>query len=305
MDLPMTLTPLYPNLNLQDLFTEPVLEADYVAPGSAGHSTDVWRVRTIRKTCIVRISAPHPLPGPFWKGCELLFGTGQIDPQTTRIWTDFIRSTGTFPTPRVYTAGEFARLNYLIVENMSGEPLKDFGELSDEGREEFGRNLAGLHMHLSGYTGARPGSSGRPPAEFPSRLSAALERLAQEFFSDQTDLTARLDEMAAAARSLAPNPFGVPIMPDIDPTQFLHQDGRITSLVDVDACAVGPREMDLIALEYILNADTAGAFVRGYESVLPIPDLKTIRPIYRFLFRLMEIQERQPMEQWLARPVLY
>jgi hypothetical protein len=295
----------HPELDLQALFTEPVLETEFLDPGYAGHSTDVYRVRTTRKTCIARIFTPKPQPGPFWTGCELLFGRGRIDPSATRTWLDFLRTTPTFPTPRVYASGQYGQLNYLVVENMPGQRLDRMSYLSEAGLEEFGRNLASLHFNLFGFTGGLPVQPGDAPENFHIRLVGTLRTLVERYFSDQDDLRGSLELICTAALKLSPSPFGVPVMPDIDPTQFLTSDGRITALVDVDACAVGPRELDLIALEYVMTAQQAGPFRRGYEDVLPIPDLKAVRPIYRYLYRLMEIQERLPLEEWMARPALF
>jgi hypothetical protein len=295
----------FPNLDFQELFTEPVLETEFLNPGYAGHSTDVWRVRTTRKTCIVRISTPKPLPGPFWAGCELLFGRGRIDPVATRAWLDFLRTAKSFRTPRVYSSGQYTNLNYLVVENMPGQKLDTIADLTESGLEEFGRSLANLHFNLFAFTGGLPTQPGEPPEAFHIRLASTLRTLVERFFSDQEDLARPMEEMCAFALNLPPNPFGVPVMPDIDPTQFLASEGRITALVDVDACAIGPRELDLVALEYVMSEKEAPAFRRGYEEVLPIPYLGAVRPVYRYLYRLMEIQQRLPLDEWLARPALF
>ena len=74
---------------------------------------------------------------------------------------------------------------------------------------------------------------------------------------------------------------------------------------DAEALALAPRALDLLALEDELDARTAAAFVRGYEAVLPLPDLGAVRGPYRFLLYLLT-RYGDPgghtLEDWLAWP---
>lgn len=68
---------------------------------------------------------------------------------------------------------------------------------------------------------------------------------------------------------------------------------------------VGPRDLDFIALEYLLGPAELPAFVRGYTAVLELPSLTQSRPIYRYLYRLLGVQGAVDIDQWLERPALF
>ena len=61
-------------------------------------------------------------------------------------------------------------------------------------------------------------------------------------------------------------------------------------------------DLDLIGYEYELDRPRAAAFVRGYESVLPLPNLRAVRPLYRYLYRLLEVQGSVELNIWLGWP---
>lgn len=104
---------------------------------------------------------------------------------------------------------------------------------------------------------------------------------------------------------LAPPEYSSFVLVDIDPSQFLAVNGIITGLVDTEAYVIAPRELDFIALEYVLNRRSAKLISEGYEAILSIPDLKTVRTVYRYLYRLIEIQGDYDIDDWLSRPILF
>jgi len=95
------------------------------------------------------------------------------------------------------------------------------------------------------------------------------------------------------------------ILVDMDPTQFLSNGTEITGLVDTEAYAVAPRELDFIALEYVLDKKSAEDFIRGYISVQDIPDLTYVRKPYRYLYRLLSVQGSVGIEEWLNHPTYF
>lgn len=95
------------------------------------------------------------------------------------------------------------------------------------------------------------------------------------------------------------------VLADIDPTQFLVDNGVITGLVDTEAYVIAPREFDFVALEYVLDKRSAHFVSKGYETIMPLPDLKPVRVLYRYLYRLLEIQGSPDIDEWLSQPVLF
>lgn len=57
----------------------------------------------------------------------------------------------------------------------------------------------------------------------------------------------------------------------------------LSAVVDVEAYAVGPREIDFIGLEYVLDEKSAEAFLGGYSKQLQPPDLSSYREVYRYI----------------------
>lgn len=94
-------------------------------------------------------------------------------------------------------------------------------------------------------------------------------------------------------------------MLDVDATQFLTADDRITALIDTEAYVVAPRALDFIGYEYELDERGAAAFAAGYRTLLPLPDLATVRPVYRYLYRLLGVQGAVPLDEWLAWPTRF
>ena len=95
------------------------------------------------------------------------------------------------------------------------------------------------------------------------------------------------------------------ILIDMDPTQFLADGIKITGLVDTEAYVVAPRELDFIGLEYVFTEKEANAFRKGYETIMPIPNLEQCRAPYRYLYRLLSVQGNVDLEEWLQHPSFF
>ena len=90
----------------------------------------------------------------------------------------------------------------------------------------------------------------------------------------------------------------------MDPTQFLSDGTTITGLVDSEAYAVAPRELDFIGLEYVLTEKEAHAFKSGYETIMSIPHLEEYRQPYRYLYRLLSVQGNVELKM-VKSPILF
>ena len=80
-----------------------------------------------------------------------------------------------------------------------------------------------------------------------------------------------------------------------------RQLGVLQTMRDLTGVALG-RALDLIGYEYELDRPRAAAFVRGYQSLLPLPELQSVRPLYRYLYRLLEVQGSVDLNIWLGWP---
>jgi len=285
---------------LQPLFTAPIRSQTYLYPGYDDHASDVWRVQTDEEDVIVRRSRITDYPAnPFHTGIWNLFG---VDPRRVADLQPLnaqLAAISPIPIPQVLRTGTIDGVDYAVLECMPGERLRSF--TGDARMEGLGEALARIHSLRMDACGNPAGTFRYPLAEFPKRLAGTF----RAFATGDAGPLASLELMCEAALSLRPPEWGALILPDMDASQFLTDGERITALVDTEFYAVGPRELDFVALEFVLDEAAAAALARGYERILPIPDLAAVRPIYRYLYRLMEIQGRVPLDEWMSRPTRF
>jgi hypothetical protein len=290
---------------LQELFTEPILARRYLDPGYSGHGSDVWHVQTASAEVVVRAFRWGAPGGPFWGGCHALFG---IDP--ARIFdleplNATLARLSPIPVPRVLRKAALAGRPCVIVEYVPGNSLEAFDRLPESALEHLGQALSHIHGQRFPYYGHPSGRVRHPLPSFPRRLAETLRLLVQQFHQGNARICAALEPMCAAALQLPPLEAGALVMIALDPTQFLTDGERLTGLVDTEAYVIGPRALDFIALEYVLNQPGAAAVARGYARLLPLPDLAAARPVYRYLYRLLEVQGKPDLDAWMEQPAVF
>lgn len=216
-----------------------------------------------------------------------------------------LASLSSIPVPRVLRSGVCGGRRCIVVERMAGTQLGGFAALSDAALEELGRGLAGIHLRSFPYYGSLDGNVRYEPGTFPRRLAETMRRLVAAHYGDDRRISEASEAMQAAALHLPVPGAGSLVMVDMDPSQFLTDGTRLTALVDTDAYVVGPRELDFIGLEYVCDQRSAAAIARGYRSLLPLPALSGVRPLYRYLYRLMEVQDAIDLDRWMQQPAVF
>ena len=73
------------------------------------------------------------------------------------------------------------------------------------------------------------------------------------FYSDDESIQNAFPTFESQLSSLSVPKESTLVLIDMDPTQFLSDGTTITGLVDTEAYAVAPRELDFIGLEYVLT----------------------------------------------------
>lgn len=293
-------------MDLQPLFSEPILEQRPLDPGYSNHASDVWLVRTAAESVVVRTSRLNGQPdNDFWWGLRDLFG---VDPR--RVFdmepvNQILHQQSTIPVPRVFRRAVLDGRPYVMVELMPGSALDSFATLRLEVLIDLGEALARIHQYRFDWCGAPTGAVKHGLDQFHTQMVMTMRELVARFYPDHQQIRERLEPMCEAALALPAPTVGALVMPDIDPTQFLTDGARLTALVDTEAYVVGPAALDLLALEYVLDARQAQAFAQGYRRVSPLPDLTLVRPVYRYFYRLIRIQGSVPLDHWLAAPSLF
>lgn len=291
-------------MNLQSLFNTPVLEQSQFSAAYEGHGSGLYRVRTEAETVVVRL-AREQVDGPFWQGAAHLFSLDISEVFRLEALNAALDELTAIRVPRGLRKSIFDGRAALVMELLPGERLDTFRGQSAAMLEAFGAEMARLHSARFDYWGTFEGKIRHPAVIFHRNLAMTLRLLAHTFFVDDAAIMALLPDMTALALRLPPPENLTFIHLDIDPTQFLTDGERVTALVDTEAVVLGPRELDFLALEYVFGAAEAAAFAKGYAGVLPLPDLSAVRPLYRYLQRLMEVQGDDPIDEWMNQPEVF
>lgn len=291
------------SVNLQPLFGRPILEQEELKSGCDNQGSFVFRVRTSQEDVIARAFRRYMAEHPFWRTLRLLFGINPLVTRESVTTYTFLVDISPIPVPNVLQVGVAEEREWLVVQLMEGRPLKDFNDLSDVGLLEFGRNLGSIHARRFATLGNPSGSIRFAPYEFPHRLANAFRYAVGNYYAG-TRLSGMLDEMCKAATELRLPVAGALVMPDISPGQFLKEGGRIAAMIDVDAYVVGPRELDLVCLEFFIDDRAAALISKGYSEICPLPQLEQVRFVYRYLFRLLDMIPGH-VEEWLSWPRLF
>lgn len=242
------------------------------------------------------------LDSPFWWGSHRLFGIDPRNPAAIAPVNALLAELSPIPVPRVLRTAALAGRSCLIVEHLPGARLDNFNDLPLPAIETLGTAIARIHTHRFPHWGSLSGSTHQPLAAFHQDLAATLRGLVARFFAHDAPLAAALDAMCTLAAHLPPPADAALVMLDVDGTQFLTDGTHLTGLVDTDAYVIAPRALDLIAYEFELDVPRAAAFARGYRTLLPLPDLRPVRPLYRYFLRLLEVQGTVPLPIWLGWP---
>ena len=294
--------------DLQFLFTEPVVGVTKLSPGYSGHASDVWRLQTAFGSSIVRSPRPGAVRNsPFWWGLRELFGTDPQRLEDLQTIHALLSGIGAFRVPkigRLINEPNGPGRSYAVVEALPGNMLERLTGQPTTLLTELGSGLARLHAHTLDRWGHPSGRVRSALADFHPQRAEVMAALVARFYSG-TEIELALPDVLDRLRRLPAPAAACPLMMDLDPSQFLHQEGHLGALVDTEAFVYAPPEFDLIALEYLLDEDAAGAFRRSYEQVRPLPRVAEVRAVYRFFARLLEVQGNVELHAWTEQPHLF
>lgn len=298
--------------HLQWLFSAPIQTAELFAEVHPGQASFVWHVVTSTEDAIVRTSRLQSSEeNSFWQGCRELFGVIPTEVEQMQSINRFLSMLSLIPIPEVLKVAYSENTPYLLVQRMDGQSLSSFQKLSLSTTYEFGRSQALLHQRgkRDVFGAVIDTSRQHSVSQFGQRLADTMEAIALQHFSMHRDIRSRLSDMQKRARELTISE-ACPIMMDMDPTQYLCQQDdsnhfRISALVDTEVYVLGPSELELVALEYLLDREHAVAFRQGYTSVREFPPLDEVRSLYRYFCLLIEIQGAMDFETWMNWPVQF
>ena len=231
----------------------------------------------------------------FWQGMNSLFfinfpeSLGRI-PDVY----EYISSISPLAIPPLIAAEE---ATFVLTQWLPGEDF-DASAITGPSMKLLAQHLGLLHQQIHSNWGGLPGPK-LAASEWPIRLKATLIALAQQ----QANVVeqAVLNQALRQIDHFSENRF-VPIMPDLRWDQFLMQNGVLHALVDLDAIVYGPRTLELVLLEYLLEPTQAEDFIAEYQHYHAIPDLTAVRLPYRLLLFMMHVLGETDLNSWLNHP---
>ncbi|MBS4174384.1 phosphotransferase [Bacillus sp. FJAT-49736] len=292
-------------MELQFLFQEPIKEIHELSPGYSGHASDVWLVKTKNQEVVVRASRLTEEPNnDFWWGIKHTFG---IDPRNVlelESVNNKLKKITSIPIPAVIGKGKSTR-EYVVVEKLEGQVVASFMDQPSSVLQSLGEGLARIHQHREAYAGNPAGTFQISLQQFHLHLSRCTDQLVSRFYSGNEKIVRMLPSVRELLHTLPRPEYSSFVLVDMDPSQFLSDGRKVTGLVDTEAYVLAPRELDFIALEYVLDEQAAKDFRHGYENIMPIPDLQTVRLPYRYFYRLLSIQGSVDLDEWLGVEKLF
>ncbi|QHW29645.1 phosphotransferase [Paenibacillus rhizovicinus] len=292
--------------NLQFLFKDPIIQQSELSPGYEDHASDVWLVQTENEEVVVRTTKMVERPNnDFWHGCNKLFGVDPRNVHEMEYINNTLREFSLLPVPRVIRKGSRDDKQYIVVEKLDGVVCRSFVDQPETLVESLGRGIASIHAFKSDFVGTASGSFRSSIQNFHHALSDTMSEIVGLFYKDDIQAQQLLPQMIAILKDIPAPTHASFILVDMDASQFITNREVITGLVDTEVYVLGPRELDFIGLEYIMNKDSADVFKNAYQKQLSLPDLELCRIPYRFFYRLLRVQGRVDWEKWLNYPALF
>lgn len=195
-----------------------------------------------------------------------------------------------------YIASDFAEAaSYILVRLIAGDDINT-DAVSDQIVQNLAHHISDCHRHQSAKWGTllAPQLSAD---QWSTRLQFTLKQLAATQSIPQNILQDALQQAATISQIEC-----VPIMLDLRWDQFLHQHGTLSAIVDLDAFVTGPRALELVLLEYLLDKRQAVIFKQYYEKTHLMPDLTKVRTAYRVLLFLMNVLGDTDIKHWMNSP---
>ena len=295
-------------LSLQPIFGRAFKTQRLLHDHHPGQASYLWKVLT--KSGTVAVRTPRVLTPPdqdFYQGVLRIFDANTADVSRIALINRLLAPASLIPVPNVRFSRSYAGHTFLVLEWLPGHPLKNFGDLPQAEAERLGHHTARLHnISVSAFGSPRcldNSRFGHPLGHFFPRVRATITLIARRYHADDPEMDPWVGAAEKILTTLPAPQQAVPVMIDLDPSQFLCHKNRLSGLVDTELYVAAPRELELAAYELLLPTPAAQAFRRGYDSYAPMPSLAPYRTVYRVLLRLLSFQGPVPWETWMTMPV--
>ncbi|NPA72575.1 MAG: hypothetical protein GXO35_07070, partial [Gammaproteobacteria bacterium] len=247
----------------------------------------------------------------FWQGVERLF---QFDLSRSLMHYDLvyaqIAAFSPLRIPSLFSSGEGSVAldgaefsGFLITEFLEGQVI-DESTVSVSMVQQLTAHVVCLHRVKQSRFGALfnveevLGEQVRASTDWLHQLSGFLIEQGEmqglsgtAWFGDALSALECIDEVSFS-----------PIMLDLRWDQFLVNALGELSLPDLDAFVWGPRALELVMIEYLLDAQQATIFKLAYEEALGCIDIDAVRPVYRMVLFLLNVMGEKEVDKWMSHP---
>ncbi|KKM25440.1 hypothetical protein LCGC14_1594930 [marine sediment metagenome] len=256
-------------------------------------SHQLWHCETVDGPMVLKLCNHQTVEtSTFWRGMNQLFAINfpaslaYIDKTH-----DFVSEHGELQIPE-FIASEASV--FVLARYVDGEDV-DVEHVSDDMVIQLANHLAKLHQSKRSHWGAFHNAEFLSE-QWPIKLQQPIKTLAKNYSSSIAEPI--LQQALQQAAQLKLDTFS-PIMLDLRWDQMLHQQGKLSAIVDMDAFVIGPRELELVLLEYQLSQHQADIFKQSYQAKTDWPDLTQQRYCYRVLLFLMNSLGETNIEKWM------
>lgn len=291
----------YPQLTPSEQTNLPKLVAEPSAmPSKFEDSTHaLWHCQTVDGEMVLKVcNHASVAKSDFWFGANHLFAVDfPNNLENIYLTHDFLILHGALKVPELIAA---KAKRFVLTRFLAGVDI-DASAVDEQWVIALGKHIAKLHQ----CTYKNWGSLHAPQfaaEDWPKRLHETLKYLATK--NDSQVSQPLLREMLAQANIIEETEF-VPMMVDLRWDQLRHLqdkglDDESLALIDLDAFVIGPKNLDLVLLSYVLTPAQLVLFKREYSKTHPWPDAAQT-PCYQLLLFLLRVLGETDLTKWMKQ----
>ncbi|NQY27203.1 MAG: hypothetical protein HRT92_08495 [Piscirickettsiaceae bacterium] len=291
---------LYPSLSDEQQRSLPkLIKATAQAAMFEDSTHQLWRCDTVAGEMMLKLcNTENVRSSSFWQGMALLFKVDlprqlgefsqvyqQISDLSPLLIPDYIAASSQRRDDSAFI------LNKVVAGTMVTADVID-----NDMVEKLAQHISQLHQQQQATYGTLLDVN-LSVQNWSQQLQSTLKQLAEDHVIPAELLMNALSQAAL----LSVDSF-VPVMLDLRWDQFLHDEGALSVLVDLDAFVFAPRELEFVLLEYLLDQQQAEVFMQQYRQSHTIPDLSIVRTAYRLLLFMMNVLGEHDIDIWMQAP---
>jgi hypothetical protein len=286
----------YPQLNATEQADLPKLIAEpIVMPSKFEDSThQLWHCQTSEGEMVLKVcNRAGVANSSFWLGLNHLFAAdfpkslGSI-----HLTHDFLMQYGALNVPDFIaaSANRFVLTRFLVGVDLEANAVDEQWVIA------LAKHIAKLHQRIDQQWGSlhAPQCSAN---DWPARLQNTLAFLLQQ---NKVEITAQIQAILAQTNNIKETEF-VPMMLDLRWDQLRNLENKSLALIDLDAFVIGPKNLDLVLLRYVLTPVQLLLFKQEYCQTHAWPDDAAQTPCYQLLLFLMNVLGETDLAKWMKQ----